>query len=236
MDPSLVRGKKLKKQLSKHEDTLRENEDEIKKENGDLYFETKCVLPQSKLPDYHPPNDQENLLKYRAEILKYQGMCLQYQASLLEKEANSQSKYDFCQTSSYEETFRKSNISDERFHGSHPYKVGSYKNQPVPTIRYPLSHSSPYSQSDVIKSELSPMLESCNQKSTISGEDTDYDRICYNLEQRAETPNSDDNEEDSESAPLDLSLKKTPSNSFHHTQSLNMPRIFFSLGSSKPEY
>jgi len=240
MDPSLVRGKKSKKELSKHKDKFGANEDEIKKEDDDMFTETKFTPPpMSKIPNYDPAADQENLLKYRAEILKYQGMCLQYQASLLEKEAQSQAKYDYCQSDSYEEGYRKLSFYDQRFHGSHPYKLGSYKTSPVPTIRYPLSQSSPtipYSQTGVIKSELSPLDHSFNQKAINLGEDTAYDRMQYKLEQRAETPNSDDYEEDSDSTPLDLSLKKSPSNSYHHTQSLNMPRIFFSLGSSKPEY
>ena len=229
MDPSLVRGKKSKKEFSKHEDKFGKNEDEIKTENDDMFSDTKFAPPPlSKIPNYHQNTDQENLLKYRAEILKYQGMCLQYQASLLEKEAQSQSN-------SFEESFGKQGFYEQRFHGSHPYKMGSHKTQPAPTVRYPLSQSSPtipYSHTGVIKSEFSPF----NQKATIPGEDTDYDRMFYKLEQRGETPHSDDYEEDSDSTPLDLSLKKATSNSFHHTQSLNMPRIFFSLGSSKPEY
>ena len=199
MDPSLVRGKKLKKEVN-------EDDDESKEYVSDQQYVTdgqvmKTSLPElPTLPKLDTIREQENLLKYRADVLKYQGMYLHYQASVLEKEArkrHSEERRAFAFVPEIEDrkTFAYGSEVDDR-------KNFAF----VPTIKYAADYQTATEPSYL----YTPKHVDSNLPMDLT-DATEYEEDEHNDEQ-----------------PLDLSVKTSHSSSYLHTQSAVMPRIFFS--------
>ena len=208
MDPSLVRGKKIKNREERdtsYSPEMSPNEDEA-------YYDQPIKPVMFPKP---PPLlasgsiiPQEDILKRKAEILKCQGAYLQFQASLLEREAHNTMRV----------TEERVRMMREMMGGRMP---GMYREEP-----------------GYHPGRWSPVKTSHNED--IGYERPVYpeykeERIVYHP-QRPESPeplgvplSQDsgvlDNDEGGDH-PLDLSVHSSPN---LHTQSQNMPRIFFSL-------
>ena len=92
MDPSLVRGKKIKNEEGDKKCERDIPSPEMSPSEDDVYYDQSKPMMILK----HPPMasgplmlPQEDILKRKAEILKCQGAYLQFQASLLEREAHN---------------------------------------------------------------------------------------------------------------------------------------------------
>jgi len=181
MDPSLVRGKKQKKESI-------DEEIDSKEFVTEQLVDDKSNLPMlPKLTKIDSIREQEKLLKYRADILKYQGMYLHYQASVLEQEARNR-------------------INEER----KPFAF-------VPTIKYS-GYANDYPVQDMTRQVFTP--ESDHEMDNTAAMD---------LSDHAEETHEEyfEEQEEDNDEPLDLSVKSNQ-NSYRHTQSSCMPRIFFS--------
>ena len=202
MDPSLVRGKKIKNEEGgkKFErDTcspeMSPSEDEVHYDN----MKPIIMTPPSMIVP------QEDILKRKAEILKCQGAYLQFQASLLEREAHNTMRLT-------EESFR---VMREAMMGSRVYKEdngGQY--------HYPGQWSSPVKP-------LHHHEESYEARPVYP--EYPEERVLYHQSHEEPLGGSQDDRcpDGDEEHPLDLSVNSSPVNL--HAQSQNMPRIFFSL-------
>ena len=214
MDPSLVRGKKIKNGEEGDKKVERDSSyspAEMSPSEDDGYYDQPIKPIMFPKP---PPLlasgsiiPQEDILKRKAEILKCQGAYLQFQASLLEREAHNTMRV----------TEERVRMMREMMGARMP---GMYKEDPG----YTPGRWSPVktSQHEDISYER-PVYPECREE-----------RIVYHP-QRPESPEplgvplSQDSgvlDNDDDDHPLDLSVHSSPN---LHTQSQNMPRIFFSL-------
>ena len=200
MDPSLVRGKKIKNEEGdKKVERDTSYSPETSPSEDEVYYDQPMMFPKPS-PMASPPlmatgslGPQEDILKHKAQILKCQGAYLQFQASLLEREAVNTMRVTEERVRMMREMMGPRMYREDRgchpwspVKPSHPEDIGAYPEYREEERRI-VYHQRPES----------PVSQDCGV-----ADDVDHD------------------------SPLDLSVHSSPN---LHTQSHNMPRIFFSL-------
>ena len=227
MDPSLVRGKKIKKEERYKKSHI---SPEISQSEEEMHCEKPVMYPHQAVM-HSPPLmamfPQEEILKRKAEILKYQGAYLQFQASILEREAQN-----------------KMRVTEERVRmmrdmmGSEndpPHEYTQYSPQPVYKVEneYQQDHVSP-----VWNRQHEELLSGINYEQPVYPENREETVTHPHRQESPEEPQDAAGAQDDRvpydgdydhDLPLDLSLRFAPTSPNLHTQSENMPRIFFSL-------
>ena len=215
MDPSLVRGKKIKNEEGdkKVERDASYSPEMSPSEDETVYYDQiKPIMFPKPSPMASPPlmatggiPPQEDILKRKAQILKCQGAYLQFQASLLEREAVNTMRV----TEERVRVMREMMGSGGMYRGDRgcdmwsPVKAG----HPVDT-GYGRPGYPEYREERIVYHQRpeSPLAGPVSQEcGVLDTDDVDHD------------------------GPLDLSVHSSLSAPNLHTQSHNMPRIFFSL-------
>jgi len=199
MDPSLVRGKK------------------IKNEEGGKKFERDTCSPEMSPSEDDYDNmkpmtmtqpsmmPQEDILKRKAEILKCQGAYLQFQASLLEREAHNTMRLTEERVRAMREAMMGSGVHRED-NGGQYHHPGQWSSPVKPHHHGEESY------------EARPVYPEYPEE-----------RVLYHQSHEEPLGVSQDDgcPDEEEEHPLDLSVNSSPVNL--HAQSQNMPRIFFSV-------